>query len=172
MGYCVASDVAALTPHHLSGCATFASDTNPTLTEVNAWISTGCGIIEASIGTRGYGAIPTTSAAYGIAAAANAFWGAYMTELSLISARVDRMENTRDERFKRAFDKQLEILMKLDLSVLGVSRSGIARPYSGGIRQTDKDNNDDGDVIQSRFRRGQFRNTDAIDPVATTPSAS
>ena len=173
MSYSSASDVSALAPHLLGSSGSFDASSNPTLTEVNSWLSTGCGIIEATIGTRGYGAIGVSSPAYGIAQAAESFYGAWMAELSLISARINYTENTRDERFKRAFQSQLDILMKLDLSVLGVSRSrSIALAYAGGISQSDKDANDDGDIVQSRFQRGQFMNPEGTTPVSNTPSAS
>ena len=97
-----------------------------------------------------------------------------MAELSTISARVDRMENTRDERFKRAFDSQLALLTGMDLSVLGVSRTrGYSAPYAGGISQSDKDaNDDDGDTVQGRFQRGQMRNPETQDPVSTTTTSA
>ena len=174
MAYACPLHVAALTPHIINAACDFTASTNPTSAEVEVWLSSGCAIIEAKIGSRGYGAIPTNSPVYELARGINTFYAAWMAELSTISARVDRMENTRDERFKKAFDSQLAILTGMDLSVLGVSRTrGYSLPYSGGLRITDKDaNDDDGDTVQGRFQRGQMRNPEAQDPVSTTTTSA
>lgn len=173
MAYSSPSDVASVAAHLANSGCDFTASTNPTFTQVAAYLSTGCAIIEARIGTRGYGAIPTDSPAYGLATAANTFYGAWQSELSRISAAVNRMENTRDDRFKRAFESMLDMLTGMDLSVMGVSRSrSYSPPYMGGLRQTDKDENDDGDIVQSRFLRGQFSSPEAGEPSVKGSSGS
>src|SRR3990167_945054 len=169
MAYAVASDVSSLT-RHLTSNSAFTDDTNPASAQVAAWLSSGCAIIESRIGTRGYGAIPANSPAYGLATAANAFYAAWMAELSVISARVSRDENTRDDRFKRAFESQMTILMTMDLSMLGVSRTRRPpTPYAGGVSVIDKQANEDNtDIVQGRFRRGQFLNPEADEPTVAS----
>ena len=169
MAYASGSDVAGLVRHVMGGASDFTSTSSPTSTQVAAWLTSGCAIIEAKVGSRGYGAIPVTSPVYGVAKDINAFYAAWQAELSLISARVDRTENTRDQRFFRAFERLLEFLSKMNLSVLGVSRTrGFSPPYAGGISQDDKDANNNGDTVQSRFQRGQFVNPERMEPVTNT----
>ena len=171
MAYASPSDVSILT-RSLTSNSAFTGDTNPASADVATWLSSGCAIIESRIGSRGYGAIPITSPAYDFARQANAFYAAWLAELSIISARVSRDENTRDDRFKRAFETQMQMLDRLDLSRLGVTRSRHSPfPYAGGILQSNKDENEaDTDIVQSRFKKGQFRNPEAGEPLGTSSS--
>lgn len=165
MAYASASDVYAYT-HALIAPATapgFTTTTCPTLAEVTVWLSSGCSVINARLGSLGYGAIPTTSAAYDLAVAANALYGAWMAERSRVNARVSADERTRADMFKRDFEFHLNQLVELDLSRMGVSRvSGV---YMGGISVSDKtsvENNTD--RVAPRFKRGMNRNPERLDP--------
>ncbi len=163
MAYASACDVAALTLNLLDSSASFDALTKPTSTMVTSWLSTGCAVIESTIGQRGYSAIPTNSVAYGLASQANTYFAAWQAELSRSSARVAQGERTRADMFKKSFDGMLDILKTLDLSQLGVGQSG--QTYSGGISISDKATVEgDGDRVQPRFTSGQYRNPYALRP--------
>ena len=167
MAYASASDVSSLVPHLIGSTASeFNTSTSPTLTEVNAWLSSGSSIINAKIASRGYDAIGATSIAYEFARQANALYGAYMAERSRLSARVSKQENTRGDVFKSDFEDMLEMLVGLDLSRMGVGRSlGPPTPYAGGISATDKEEYEaDSDRIAPRFARGMFNNSETQKP--------
>ena len=169
MSYSSASDVASLAPHLVSGASTFDTSTSPTLNSVNAWLSSGCAIINSKLASIGYSAIPTNSAAYEFARQAEALFGAQMAERSRLSARVSDDENSRSGVFKKDFDSLLGMLVSMDLSRMGVTR-GNKPPanWAGGIDVTDKDTNaDDDTIVQSRFKRGAFRNVEVLEPLTS-----
>jgi hypothetical protein len=92
----------------------------------------------------------------------NALYGAWHAERSRINARVSSDERTRADMFKRDFDTLLEDLLGMDLTLLGISRLQTTRVYAGGIRKSDKQTNESNtDIVQSRFKRGDFSNPDA-----------
>lgn len=175
MAYASASDVGALCRNLLGAASGFDTSTSPTLTQVTAWLSSGCALINAAIGEYGYEPIPTTSAAYDLAAETNALYGAWLAERSRINARIAADERTRADMFRRDFEYHLDWLTGLNLSVLGVTQlSSAARPYAGGISRSDKSAvESDTDRVAPRFARGQFRNTEAgeggMPSVATDP---
>lgn len=167
MAYASSSDVSSICPHLIGSTAsTFDTSTSPTLAEVNAWLSSGSSIINAKLASKGYDAIGANSAAFEFARQANAFYGAYMAERSRLSARVSKQENTRGDVFKSDFEDTLEMLIGLDLSRMGVSRSNAPpTPYAGGISQSDKENYEaDTDRIAPRFARGMFGNAETQKP--------
>ena len=168
MGYCSSSDISALTPHLVSG-SDFTASTTPTLAQVTSWISSGSSVINAKLAAHGYGAIPTSSIAREFALQANALYGAWMAERSRISARVTNDPNTRDRQFKRDFTDMIDMLVELDLTRMGVSRTNIQPAnWAGGIDVDDKDTNaTDTSIVQPRFARGQFRNIEAQEPTTS-----
>jgi len=126
-------------------------------------------MINAKLASRGYDSIGESSGAYEFARQANALYGAYLAERSLLSARVSKQENSRSSIFKEDFDDMLEMLVALDLSNLGVTR-GKAPPanFAGGIDKSDKQlTEDDTDRIRPRFGRGMFDNPEAEVPDTT-----
>ena len=158
MAYCSASDVYALTPGLVKPASMFDTSTCPALADVNVWLSTGSSVINARLASEGYDAIPTTSAAYGMAQQANALYGAWFAERSRINARISADERTRADMFKKDFDSLMDTLVGLDLSRAGVSGIGGAA-YAGGIDVSDKDTQDgDTSRVQPRFKRGMGRN--------------
>jgi len=168
VAYASASDVSILSPHFMSGstASSFTTSTSPTLNSVESWLSSGCAIINAKLASKGYDAIGTSSGAYEFARQANALYGAWMAEMSLLSSRVSKAENTRAQIFKDDFNDMVEMLIGLDLSQMGVTR-GKAPPgnYSGGISADDKrTTEDDSDRIEPRFGRGMFSNSEAQAP--------
>lgn len=173
MAYASSSDVGILSPHLLAGASDFSSSSSPTQTAVNSWLSSGSAIINAKLASKGYSSIGATSGAYGIAQQTNALYGAWMAEISLVSARVAKSENTRADMFKKNFWDLLDMLCELDLSNMGVGR-GNAPPanYGGGISRSDKDTTEsDSDRVTPRFERGQFENIDTLMPISSTPNS-
>lgn len=157
MAYASASDVAALTMNLVGGQYTYDVSTSPTITQVNVWLSTGCALIEATVGARGFGSIPPSSPAWGIAQQANALYGAWFAERSRTLARVSADERTRAEMFKKDFQETLKMLAEMDLARLGVSQTSLV--YAGGISQADKDEvASDEDRVTPRFVRDMLTN--------------
>ena len=163
MAYAAASNVYALTPGLVKPASAFGAATCPTDTEVAIWLSSGCAIINARLAGAGYGAIPATSAAYDLAVAANALYGAWMAERSRINARVSADERTRADMFKRDFEFHLQQLLSLDLGRSGVTQT--SRAYAGGISKSDKSTVEgNSDRVPSRFTRGAFRHNERLSP--------
>ena len=95
MAYAAASDVAALCRNLLGGASAFSATTCPNASQVTAWLSSGCALINSVVKSKGYTAIGADSDVYEFATAANAHYAAWQAERSRISARV-----TNDERTK------------------------------------------------------------------------
>ena len=160
MAYANASQVYAHVFSLVKPASEFDANTCPSLAEVNIWLTGGCAVINAHLAGAGYGAIPTTSAAYDLATAANALYGAWMAERSRVNARVSAGERTRADMFKRDFEFHLEQLLTLDLSRTGVTQTSVA--FAGGISKASKDSyNSDTDRVPGRFKRGMFRNPES-----------
>ena len=167
MSYASASDVGALCRNLIGSASGFDTSTSPNGTQVAAWLSSGCALINSVLGTRGYGAIPTTSAAYDFARDANALYAAWRAESSRINARVSPGERTRSDKFKQDFNDAIGELKSMDLSRLGVSVAN-SQVYAGGISVSDRDSvEDDTDRVTPRMRRGMFRNREATEPGGT-----
>ena len=167
MAYASGTDVASLCRNLVGSASSFDTSTSPNLTQVNLWLSSGCALINSIIGSRGFGAIPTTSAAYDFARDANALYAAWRAESSRISARVAPGERTRADKFKQDFNDALGELKTMDLSRLGVSVANW-QIYAGGISVADRDSVEaDSDRVTSRFIRGMFRNKETIEPSGT-----
>lgn len=162
MAYAAASDVAILTRNLLGSASEYDTSTSPTLVSINTWLSSGCSVINTKIGQLGYGAIPTSSEAFGLAQAANANYGAWEAERSRTMAAIRADERTRADMFKRDFEFHLDMLCEMDLGSLGVSKT--RRVVAGGIKVSTKDTREaDTDRVTPRFTRGGFDNPDARD---------
>lgn len=155
MAYCPSSSVAALTRNLVSGASDFSTSTSPTDSQVNGWLSSGCSLINAQLASKGYGVIPTSSAAYELAAQANALYGAWLAERSRTNARTSADERGRADMMKDDFDAQMKVLLDIDLSRMGVSQTSTA--YMGGRSITGKESVEaDSDRVLPRFTRGMF----------------
>lgn len=170
MAYCAASDVAALVRNLIAPSASFTSSTCVTDTQVAAWMTTGCAVIESEIGALGYSAIPANSPAYGLAQQLNAIYAAWMAERRFTTQTIQPGERTRADLFKKDFTDLLIELKALPLSRLGVPQTSVV--YAGGISQSDKQTVvSDSDRTPARFFREQFRNQYDLYP-RENPSAS
>jgi len=170
MAYASASDVAALTVNLAGAGQDFTDSSTPTITQVERWLSTGSAIIDSRLAAKGYSPIPESSAAYDMAAQVNAVYGAWMAERSRTNARSNPGERTRSDLFKDDFKMLLEMLLDMDLSMVGVSLNTAtgqrARPWAGGISVSDKETAQlDTDRVPSRFSRGMH--TDPLRPRVT-----
>ncbi len=163
-GYASASDVASLCRNLLGGQTSFGLSSSPTLTEVNTWLSSGCGIIE----TRLRGTISTGTTAYDMAKDLNALFAAGKAEMSRSNVTLQPGERTRGQVFMQMFWDELKAMSSMDLSALGwsslVTSTG-GKVYAGGISQADKASvASDTDRVDSRFKRGQFRSIETLNP--------
>ena len=171
MPYAAASDVFAHVRSLVLPSASFDSATCPTLTEVNFWLTSGCSVIETKLASHGYGTIPTSSQAYGLAQECNALFAAWFAERSRLNARVSPGERTRADLFKRDFTDLLEILCGMDLSRAGVTVLSTGRAYSGGRTISYKETLEaDTDRVKPRFVRDMGKNPDRLDWNGTTAS--
>ena len=161
MAYASASDVAALT-RNLLGPATEYDDlsTCPTLSQVTAWLSSGCSLINSKLGSENLGPIPQSSGAYDLAKEVNALFAAWMAERSRTNARIAADERTRADMLKKDFESLLDMLTGLDLSFMGVGElTTTGTAYAGGISISDKSSVEgDADRVKPRFERDMFRN--------------
>lgn len=172
MAYASTSDVAALCPQLLGGEANFGPSTSPTDTQVDTWLSTGCGVLESHLSSWGYDPPPgSDTSAWAYLRYLNAVYAAAMAELSLMNVSLSPEERTRAEYLRDLFWNELERLRALDLSSLGLTKSSRRVIYAGGVSQTEKDSwDEDTDRVPPRFRRGQFAFPGTIRPWTTTAS--
>src|SRR3989304_3751133 len=112
MAYASASDIASLTKNLVGGASSFDTSTSPTLTQVNAWLTSGCAMIETVLGA----AVTNDKALYGVAIEANALYGAWMAERSRTNARTTAEERTRADMLRRDFLDHLKWLQQYGLS--------------------------------------------------------
>ena len=167
--YASPSDVGSLTRNLLGSASEYDTTTCPTLAQVNAWLSSGCALIDASLKAKGYGAIPTSSEAYDFAREVNALYASWLAERSRTGARVADNERTRADMLKRDFNDGLTMLLAMDFSYLGITPT--VKSYAGGIDRSDKTTVElDTDRVQPRFSRGQFRDPEGPDAAATSAS--
>lgn len=167
--YASASDVAALCRNLLGPEPNFSDATSPTQTQINSWISSGCAVINANLASRNYGAIPQSSPAWEMARDINALYAAWMAERSRTLTRITADERTRADMFKRDYKEQLDALMVLDMSALGVAQTGAA--YAGGISAADKATQESNtDRVTPRFVRGMGRDESIPGPGAYSDS--
>ena len=168
VAYASASDVAALCRNILGAASAFGSTTCPSSTQVDTWLTTGCSVIETKLaGCGGYGPIPTSSAAYGLAQQANAAYGGWWAERSRTIGGVNAGERTRADMLKKDFFDLLDMLCAMDLGSVGVplTSNGVhPRIHAGGISIDGKRTREnDSDRVTPRMVRGMFGNAEALD---------
>lgn len=156
MAYASASDVAALCRNLLGSASNFDTSTSPTVTQINAWLSAGCALINTTIFGRNYTqAVPQSSAAYEFMTMANAQFAAWQAERSRTLASVQATERTRADMFKRDFNDSLAIIRTMSLGQAGVGQ--VSNVYQGGQSGADKAlDAGDADTVKSRFVRGML----------------
>lgn len=161
MAYASASDVAALCRNLIGSASTFDASTSPNVTQVNAWLSAGCALINTIIFGRNYSAaVQPSSPAYEFVGLANAQFAAWQAERSRTLASVQAAERTRADMFKKDFNDNLDLIKTLSLGQAGVAQQ--SNVYTGGISQADKQAEEaNSDRVTSRFVRGQMTDQSA-----------
>ena len=173
MGYASTSDVAALCNNILNGSSDFSASSVPTACQVQAWISSGCGILESTLAGLGYGVpVASTIGVFDILRELNALYGAARTELSRTNITIGPGERTRGQIFNQMFWDELGKMKALDLGMYGLSRSSTGKLYVGGISNAEKQSIEgDTDRVQPRFKRGQFAFPDTLRPDTLTTAS-
>lgn len=158
MGYSSASDIAAMCPNLLGSASAWSESTEPSRTAVNAFISSGCAIIEGKLQGWKYDVpVPSTSTLYGWLKDLNMLFASARAEMSRTVETVSPGERTRGQVLLEQFWSGLKELASQDLTLVGATRVSTAPIYVGGISQDDKDDWDDtSDRVKPRVRRGQF----------------
>jgi len=173
MAYASASDVASLC-RNLRGSAgsIFTTETDPTLASVDVWLISGCAVLETQLAAHGYSTpVASTAAAYGWMTNLNALYGAARAEMSMTTDGMRVGERTRGQVFEKMFWDELKMMLKMDLTFAGISRSSTGTLYVGGISETEKDSYEsDSDRVDPRFHRGIGAFPGTIRPDATTAS--
>lgn len=171
-GFCAASDVSIMVKNILGDEPIFSTSTSPNVKAVNSWITTGCGVIELQLASRGYSVpVASTALAFEMLKRCNALWVAARVEESRTNITLAPGERTRGQVFHEQFGECMDTLLKNDLTFAGVSRSAVGQPYAGGISVADKQSNESNtDRVKPRFMRGQFDFPGTIDQTTTTAS--
>lgn len=163
-GYASASDVAAFSRNLLGSEINFSSSTSPNLTNVQNWLSSGCGIIETKLSSHGY----TVPVAAGTQLREwirnlNALYAAAQAEMSRINVTLSPGERTRGQVFEEMFWEQLNNLCTLDLVGAGATTNSSGNSILGqtmfvsGTSVTSKDSyKTDSDRVKPRFSIGMF----------------
>lgn len=173
-GYCAASDVAALTKNILGGSTAFSASTVPTEDEVNAWITTGCGVLDVMLAAHGYSVpVPSTALAYQMLTRCNTLFAAARTEESRTNATYSSDDRGRGAIFDQQFSDCASSLFMLDLTLAGLSRTTTAKIYTGGISVSAKQEKEAStDRIIPRFSRDQFRFPGTLRQTTSTASGT
>jgi len=172
-GYCSSSDVAALCTTLTTSGSAFSASTQPTDTEVDAFISSGSTFINTLLKGHGYAVPGSTNDVFHTLTQANALYGAALAERSRTTTIVGPGENTRADMMWKDFERVMGYLGieagSLDLSSAGLGTVNEAGPYAGGISKSDVETvESDSDRVVPRFVRGQFRNSDGNRPRGTS----
>jgi len=164
MAYSTCARVAALVPNLLNGAINFddmSDDVIPGSAALITFMSSGCSIINATLGRNGYSTpVASGNVLYDYISDIEANYVAYRAEMSRSSPRTAKGERSRADRFKQAFDAGIKFLSESDLTELSIAK-GTTDWYIGGRTDTDKAvQESDTDLVQSRFARGRFSNPD------------
>ena len=145
---------------YLTADAVFSTTTQPTLAEVEEWLTAAYRIINVKLLEYGYAADQTDTDVKGALQHYNALWAAAQVEFSQPSAGFTPEGENRGDKFLKMFDDELQKLINSrGFFLLGATKTeGLLDAVSaGGIRVADKRTlNDDSDFLKTRFRMGQF----------------
>jgi hypothetical protein len=167
MTYASASDVALYCPEPLGEGQEFSDTSAPTLEQVNRFLAMGYSRINGALAAYGY-TVPVSSGAdvYDQLTDLEALYAAARVQLARMSARLGPDERGKSEVLMGQFRKDLDALLKIDLSRAGLTPT--SKLYAGGISVSDKESvAGDSDRVKPRFERGQFRYPGAAGPTGT-----
>lgn len=167
MAYCSASNILGYSKNLAGSANNFTEDTDPKLSQVVEWMSSGCAAIHSRLSSAGW-SVPVASGTdlYDRLADLNALFAAGRAETSRINVTISPGERTRGQIFTSMFWDELNALVENDLTDMGgTTVTSDAQIYVGGIDVDDKDTYyDDDDRVNSRFKRNQFKFGDSIYP--------
>ncbi len=174
MPYSSASNVASYCKNLLGEEYEFTYTTTPNIDQVNFWLSSGCSIIESCLNDNGYVTpVSASSAAYLWIQEIESLFAAARAEMSRTNVVLGPGERSRGQVFEEMFWDELDRLCKRDLTRNGVAKATSGKIHVGGISRARKTVvEQDGDRVQPRFERNQFRFPDTIDPGGRDSSAS
>ena len=116
--YSSASNVAEYTPGLLDTGSDFSTTTTPTKVAVERFLSAGCSLIHLRFEAAGYTTpITGTAAVYSQVVDLETLYAAGRAEMVRMTARVTAGERTRSQMFNDRFNKGLDQLLKMDLSL-------------------------------------------------------
>ena len=172
MAYTSSSTVAALCVNILSGASDFSASSSPTSTAVDGWISSGCSVIDTYLSSKKYDVpIPSGAAAYSWLTNLNTLYAAALVETSRTNITLGPGERTRGRVMLEQFWDELKMLVSMDLTSMGVTRSSKGSLYVGGISEADKDTyEDDSDRVAPRFERGMLDFPGTLKPTKSAAS--
>jgi len=170
--YCAASNVASYCQNLLDGSDNFGTSTSPTLSMVNAFISSGCSVIESNLSAWGYNPPPaTTSIVYQWLSDLNALYAAARAEMTRINVTLAPGERTRGQVFYEMFWSAIRQLKGQDLTAAGLEKSSTGGTSSGGYLYVGGTSiagkstvEEDSDRVTPRFHRDMFRFPDSLTP--------
>lgn len=173
MSYTSASTVAGYCKNLLGPDRIFSESSCPRLDEVNHWLSTGCGVLETVLSNQGYNTpVSAGVPAYDWLNELNALWGAAFSEMSRTNMVLEPGARTRGQVFYEMFWEQLDRLVKLDLTRMGVGRNAAGAMYVSGVKRARIDSvQTNTTYVRSRFERNMFKFPGTIDPVGQGGSA-
>jgi len=172
MPYASASDVESFCRNLVGAASGFDVGTDPTLLSVDAWLSSGCAVLETELGSHGYSTpVASTVSAYGWLTNLNALYAAARAEMSRANVTLRVGERTRGQVFDKMFWDELKRLLDMDLTMAGISRSATGTVYTGGIGVADKQAKEgDSDRVSPAFQKTMFNFPGTIRPNVTTAS--
>ena len=125
-------------------------------------------ILSAPVATA---AVAATAAVYDWLENLNALYAAAMAETSRTNITLGPGERTRGRVMLEQFWNELKMLVTLDLTSMGVSRSTAGTLYTGGISESVKETyEEDSDRVSPKFIKGMFDFPGTIRPGADSAS--
>lgn len=159
MSYSSASDVAGYCPGLTDSSGSFTATSRPPVSAVERFLSSGCALIEASLGAAGYSTpVPASATVYDYVVDLEAVYGAARAETARRVGRISADERTRARMFMDEFKAGLKALVAMRLDQAGVDVSATGKLYAGGISRDDKKTvREDSDRVRPAFKRGLLR---------------
>jgi len=172
MAYASASNVAPYCQNILGEFSNFTNSTCPTIKEVNAWLSSGCAVINTKILGMGYGVPASGTTIFEALRDCNALFAAARVELSRTNVTLAPRERTRGQVFEEmARTCACSVLAAGDLTLVGLTRTSSGKLYVGGVSVTQKQTEEsDTDRVEPRISRGAFDFPGTIRPQGSTAS--
>lgn len=146
----------------LTDAGVFSTTTQPTLAEVEDWLTDGKAQVNLRLARYGYSKDQTDADVVRVLMHLNALWAAAQVEFSNPSQGFSPEEGSRGEMFLKQFEEQCTVTINNSgFEELGGTKASDLTELSsaGGIRYSDKETiENDTDIIPYAFTRGRFNN--------------